>query len=123
MKRSPMPRPTKPMARTSELPRTAGLSRKGRLNPVSKKRAAANRVRRKVVDALFPDRPECAVQGCIRLADDVHEPLTRGRGGSIVDPENMQPLCRTCHTLITDEQPAWAYDLGLLLHSWPGDAA
>ncbi|WP_262403460.1 hypothetical protein, partial [Actinomadura sp. CNU-125] len=70
------------------------------------------------------DAPTCAVPDCGRPADDVHEPLTRARGGSIIDPANMAPLCRPHHTEITDEQPAWAYDLGLLVHSWDGgDAA
>jgi hypothetical protein len=36
----------------------------------------------------------------------------------------MAPLCRPHHTEITDEQPEWAYVLGLLAHSWDGgDAA
>jgi hypothetical protein len=84
----------------------------------SKKRQRENRQRRKVVRETFGDQPMCAVPACARWADDVHEPLTRGRGGSIVDPANMAPLCRPHHTEITDHQPAWAYELKLLAHSW-----
>jgi len=63
--------------------------------------------------------------GCPLPADDVHEPLTRARGGSIVDPENMRPLCRAHHHWVTVSEPQAAYDLGLLRHSWDhgGDAA
>jgi hypothetical protein len=111
-----------PIQRHTPLGNTTPLARTP-LKAVSDKRKAANRLRRKVVNALFPERPRCAVPNCVRLADDVHEPLTRGRGGSITSADNMAPLCRPHHTQITDEQPAWAYELGLLVHSWPGDAA
>lgn len=71
-----------------------------------------------MVAELWPVRPVCAVPWCTSLADDVHEPLTRSRGGSITDPANAVPLCRPCHTVITDTQPDWAYEQGLLIHSW-----
>lgn len=112
MKRSPMPN------------RRTWMQRGQRLRPVSRKRQADNRERRVVVEATLGDAPRCIVPGCGRLADDVHEPLTRARGGSIADPENMVPLCRPHHDEITFEEPAWAYALGLLIHSWDGgDAA
>lgn len=124
MKRSPMPRSTKPLARTSELNRGSQLERTGRINQQSRKRQAENRERRKVVRATFGDQPMCIAPGCTRWADDVHEPLTRGRGGSITDPANMAPLCRPCHDEVTFTEPAWAYEAGLLKHSWDrGDAA
>jgi hypothetical protein len=47
---------------------------------------------------------------------DVHEILTRGRGGSIVEPENVLALCRSCHHFITIE-PAWAKQNGFIV-SW-----
>lgn len=84
----------------------------------SKKRQRENRQRRKVIAETFPERPPCAVPACVRWADDVHEPLTRGRGGSITDPANMAALCRPHHDEITFTEPAWAYELGLLKHSW-----
>lgn len=67
----------------------------------------------------FPGRDAwCVVPWCGQRADDLHEPLTRARGGSITDPDNTVPVCRSCHQEITDKQPAWAYEHGLLRHSW-----
>lgn len=115
---------TKSLERTTQLRSSTGLARVTPLRPVSKKRQAENRERRAVVHATFGDAPTCVVPGCGRLADDVHEPLTRARGGSITDPSNMAPLCRPHHDEITFTEPAWAYELRLLVHSWDGgDAA
>jgi hypothetical protein len=112
-----------PLTSTVGLGRSTRLARVTPLRPVSAKRRAENRVRRQVVQAVFGDAPRCQRPGCTRLADDVHEPLTRARGGSITDPVNMVPLCRACHMQV-QLGPAWAYDLGLMLHSWDGgDAA
>lgn len=85
---------------------------------VSRKRAAENRQRRQVIAAAFPERPPCRVPDCARWADDAHETLTRARGGSITDIDNIVPLCRPHHDEITFTEPSWAYDLGLLKHSW-----
>lgn len=123
MKRSSMPRRQKPLTRGSELNNGSGLGRTARIRPQSKKRQTENRERRKVVRATFGEQPMCAAPGCNSWADDVHEPLTRARGGSIADPANMAPLCRPCHDEVTFTEPAWAYEAGLLKHSWPGDAA
>jgi len=95
------------------------------INPVSTKRARENRERAAMADRLWPDRREgtvmCAVPWCPRLADDLHEPLTRARGGSITDEDNAEPLCRQHnHDLAQkpESQLGWAYDLKLLRHSW-----
>lgn len=88
------------------------------LAAVSKKRQQENAERRDMVKRLWPDEtPRCAKPGCGRLADDVHEPLTRARGGSITDPDNAVPLCRSHHDDVGDEEE-WAYELALLIHSW-----
>jgi hypothetical protein len=96
-----------------------------RINPVSDKRRAENRERRAMADRRWPDRRDgtvmCAKPGCGHPADDLHEILPRGRGGSITDEENTIPLCRQHNEELTLE-PAWGYELGLLKHSWPGDA-
>lgn len=122
-----MPRGTKPLARTAGLTRGAPLERGSTLQrhtpirPVSRKRAAEIRVRRKMLAAMFPERPLCALPWCTRWADDVHEPLTRARGGSITDPDNAVPLCRPHHDEITftpESALGWAYGLELLRHSW-----
>lgn len=101
-----------------------GLQRGRPIRQVSSKRQAENRQRRAMIDALWPEQPECFVPWCPLLADDVHEPLTRARGGSITDPANARPLCRGHHDEITfrpESELGWAYDLGLLIHSWNAD--
>ncbi|TDD97576.1 HNH endonuclease signature motif containing protein [Actinomadura rubrisoli] len=111
------------LERRAPLTSTIRLARVTPLQPVSVKRRAENRERHKVVHATFGDAPLCRAPGCGRLADDIHEPLTRGRGGSVTDPSNMVPLCRTCHGLV-QLGPPWAYEFGLMAHSWDGgDAA
>src|SRR6266581_3303309 len=96
------------------------LARSGRLRPVSAKRARVNRERAKMVAAMTGGVPvPCAVPGCYRLAVDAHEVLTRARGGSITDPGNVRLICREHHDEIGTE-PAWAYVLGFLVHSWEG---
>ena len=54
-----------------------------------------------------------------RAASEIHEPLTRARGGSILDPENSLAVCRECHRWIHDH-PERSHALGLLVHSWEG---
>lgn len=99
------------------------LTRKTRLRPVSERRMEENRVRREMISTAYPVRPPCSVPWCSALADDAHEKLSRARGGSITDLANIAPLCRPCHTLITDTEPQWAYGLGLLRASHPLDPA
>lgn len=118
MKRTRLAR-TARLARHAELTSTTPLVTHTPIRRVSAKRQAENRQRRKVMDAAFGDAPQCVRPGCNRYADDVHEPLTRGRGGSITDPNNMAPLCRTHHDEV-QKGPGWAYDLGLMVHSWDG---
>ena len=141
MRRSPMPSPRAPMVRRTGL-RAVGFTpvvfdggaagnaapaRRKPIKPVSTKRARQNRERAAMADRLYPDRREgtvmCAVPWCPRLADDLHEPLTRARGGSITDEDNAEPLCRQHnHDLAQkpESQLGWAYDLKLLRHSWEG---
>lgn len=109
------------LKRKTEMPRGGGPKRGKRLAPVSDKRRAENRQRRAMVAALWPERPMCAWPDCRSLADDVHEPLTRARGGSITDKDNAAPLCRRHHDYVTftpESGLGEAYLLGLLRHSW-----
>ena len=89
-----------------------------RINPVSKKRASLNILRRSFVKKILNDRMMCEarIQGCTYMPTDVHEILTRGRGVSIIDENNVLALCRTCHHFITNE-PAWAKENGFVV-SW-----
>lgn len=101
---------------------SAALARVVELKPVSAKRAAENKLRREVAHATFGRNPPCSKPGCDQPADDCHEPLTRGRGGSITDADNMVPLCRPHHDAV-HLGPDWAYEAGLMRHSWPEGAA
>ena len=118
---------TKRLTRISRLEARTPLARTRGLAAVSRKRAAENRERRAMADRLWPDRREgtvmcgCGRPECHRRADDLHEPLTRARGGSITDEANARPLARECHDEITlgpESELGWAYDCGLLIHSW-----
>lgn len=110
------------------LRRTGTLARTGRIPPVSAKRRRENRERRAMITATFGSgQPLCAVwlliqpEWCTQWADDAHEPLTRARRGSITDPGNCRPLCRTCHDMVTfrpESEIPWAYQFGILRHSW-----
>jgi len=50
---------------------------------------------------------------CNGLAVELHEPLTRARGGSILDPANTVAICRSCHDWVHDH-PEAATKIGLL---------
>lgn len=53
---------------------------------------------------------------------DVHELQPRGRGGSILDPENCTAICRPCHSWI-GRNVADAERLGLLKETTHGETA
>ena len=95
-----------------------------KLNPVSKKRQALNVKRRMFVHQILEQRPECEAhieRICSHYACDVHEILTRARGGSILDEQNVLALCRNCHAFITGH-PAFSQEHGFTVHSWSTSA-
>jgi len=110
MKRSPL-RPGKP------------LQRRTPLRQVSRKRSREQRLRQQMVRDELARRELCEAGAvitfaghdarCYGLATELHEPLTRARGGSILDPENTVAICRSCHDWI-HVNPAAATGLGLL---------
>lgn len=67
--------------------------------------------RRPIVEELLTKH--CQFPDCTKPSDDVHEILTRGRGGSIVDRDNLIPLCRAHHEWVT-AHPVEAEELGLV---------
>lgn len=120
--------------------RSGPLKRKTPLRSVSKKRQSQQAARRKLVQEQLALRPKCEAgepiyvhyqtnfgyeyarerrktDQCYGRATDIHEPLTRARGGSITDVENTISVCRRCHDWI-HAHPEIATDLGLLKHSW-----
>lgn len=96
------------------------------IRPVSKKRARLLRERKKLTDSMKREGPVCCgfvvweedSRGvdmgyfCGRRADDLHEIVSRARGGSITDEANVIPLCRVHHIWVT-EHPKEAAELGL----------
>lgn len=118
MRRTGIKRGTKPLERRTELHRGESQLARTPLRTTSKKRDRENRERKAMANELWPDgRPACAKPDCWRPADDLHEPLTRARRGSITDPNNSVPLCRGHHDEVGDEVE-WAYEMALLIHSW-----
>ena len=85
----------------------------------SKKREAVYRERRPLVEQMLAEFPICQRCGT-NPSDDVHEVVSRARGGSILDRANLCCLCRSCHTWVT-LNPAAAHAEGLSAHSWERD--
>ena len=97
------------------------LTRRTRLKPVSAKRRAQFEGRatcREIVLERDGHLCQARLPGCWVTATDVHEVLSRGRGGSITDPENCLALCRPCHKFIT-ENPMWSKDQGFAVSAQP----
>ncbi len=114
------------------LNRRTPLKRRTRLKPISVKRSRLGKKRRNLVVEQLALRPWCEAgpvicdgiasgpyavarvdHECGGYAVDLHEPLTRARGGSIVDEANTIAICRPCHDWVHDH-PAAALALGLL---------
>ncbi|HEV3268433.1 MAG TPA: HNH endonuclease signature motif containing protein [Acidimicrobiales bacterium] len=93
------------------------------IHAVSLKRAALNRKRAKFVRLVLAEVPYCEARlaNCTRRSTDVHEILTRARGGSVIDRKNVAALCRRCHAFIT-VNPAWSALNGWMLSSWSTEA-
>jgi hypothetical protein len=90
---------------------------------VSKKRARLNPLRRSLVREVLEEQPICEarLKDCTGWSKEVHEILTRARGGSILDRENVVALCHGCHHFITIN-PTWSHQNGWMLSSWSGPA-
>jgi hypothetical protein len=122
MKRSPMKRSRKPLPFRSA------------------KRAAIADERRAFVARILSERPQCEARNYLRpivagLSDrdqsrvfdvlrrctwtstEVHELLSRARGGSIVEDANTASLCHSCHAWVTTE-PRLATMAGLQRSRW-----
>ena len=105
---------SKPLARAGQLARTAGLKAR------SPKMAKAYRTKRvPLVAAMLAEQPWCQIQwdeGCQGRSADIHELLSRGRGGSITAEANCIAGCRHCHDAVT-QNPAEAEARGFALPS------
>lgn len=86
------------------------------IKPRSRKRTLMYVERRKLVAELLQKYPQC--QRCAtKKSTEVHEVLSRARGGSILDPANCVALCHYCHSWITTN-PKEATEQGWLKNSW-----
>lgn len=107
--------------RRTPLKRGGRLLRRVPLRNRSLKRMRAMVHRRRLVAELLEARPWCEV-GISRICDgravDVHELLSRARGGDILDPTGVVTACRTCHDFVTSH-PAEATASGWLLSAPP----
>lgn len=81
------------------------------MRAVSKKRRPEIAARKRLIAAMMADGPVMCIR-CGGFAEDLHELLSRARGGSISDPANCVPICRQCHTWVT-EHPIEAKEMGL----------
>ena len=79
--------------------------------------------RRKLVRWLLTKVTRCEARSgvCTGQPVDVHERLTRARGGSILDEANCMAVCRACHSYIHDN-PKWATEQGFLISRYKIDA-
>lgn len=95
------------------------LIRAGRLRARSARTERVYRQeRRPLVAALFAEPSVCEVPWCPEIATDPHEPLTRARGGSIVDRSNIRLVCHGHNVMFSADEQPWMYSLGFLVHSW-----
>ncbi len=98
------------------LKRKTPLKRTGSLSPVSKKRAKTNRARRAFVKEELDKRRYCEAhipEVCTRYSTEIHEPILRSLGGSILDAANSVAICRMCHIWVHNNV-AEAKKLGLI---------
>tara|TARA_R100001163_G_C5020040_1_gene163093 strand:- start:609 stop:950 length:342 start_codon:yes stop_codon:yes gene_type:complete len=98
------------------LKRKTPLKRTGSLAPVSKRRAKTNRQRRKFVHEELSNRIYCEAKipnVCNRYSTEIHEPILRSQGGSILDRANSVAICRMCHRWVHDNVGE-AMKLGLI---------
>lgn len=121
-----------PLNRKTPLKQGKPLERKTRLAPVSKRRRQVQRQRVEMVKTELAKRELCEAgtmiyhgghhNRCEGLSVELHEPLTRARGGSILEPANTVAVCRCCHDWIHNH-PTAATELGLLRSADPNKPA
>jgi 5-methylcytosine-specific restriction endonuclease McrA len=88
------------------------LVRRQGLRARSLKRQRLYTLRRRLVQRVLEEEPTCQFPACQRPSTEVHELLSRARGGSILDRANCVALCHEHHDAITTHQPgteAWRH--------------
>lgn len=84
------------------------------IRPVSKRRAAQNRVRARLRAEMVGKPCEAQLAGCAYTGTEHHEPGKRSQGADPTDPAQMIWVCRLCHSWI-HEHVAESVKAGLLL--------
>lgn len=84
-----------------------------------KKQAAYVKERVPLVKQMLEEQPIC-MRCRTNPSDDVHEIVSRARGGSITDRANLVCLCRRCHSWVTTH-PKEAEAEGWSAASWERD--
>lgn len=128
------------LARRTPIKRTAWRPKRKALPARSAKRLAIAEERRAFVERILRERPTCeglghlraivntlgeddrkvvvdAMRDCTWRSTEVHEVLSRARGGSIVDDDNVLALDHYCHAWVTTH-PRLASMAGLLKSRW-----
>lgn len=125
-RKAPLGRGTKGLQRKTPLTSKGDLAKGAGLKPSkgpkarSKKRAAEMPQRRALYDLVRArDGNTCAWPNCFRPFDDVHEVLTRARGGSHIDERVVIGLCRMHNEQATDTRPAECK--GVVVPSWAAE--
>lgn len=73
--------------------------------------------RRILVEKVLRERPKCEFPICESPSSAVHEPISRARGGSILDESNALALCGFHHSWC-HEHPREATNLGMIRSRW-----
>jgi hypothetical protein len=94
------------------------LETRTRLRPRSAKTAARYVTRRQIVAEMFAEPSICEVPWCTDIATDPHEPLTRARGGDILNRDGIRKVCNPHNVMFSADEQLWMYELGFLIHSW-----
>lgn len=83
--------------------RRARLERRTSLRNRSPRRVRVMVQRRHLVEDLLTLYPRCVAHlpGCTVRAVDVHEVVSRARGGDLLDERVCITLCRRCHDAVT----------------------
>lgn len=122
MKRVPIKRSRKPIPFRSAKRAAIADERKAFVTRILTERpqCEARNYLRPIVGTLVgkdQDRVLAALRGCTWQSSEVHELLSRARGGSIVEDANVASLCHWCHAWVTTE-PRLSALAGLQRSRW-----
>lgn len=98
------------MKRKSGLSRTTLLTRKSRIKPASKKRAAALKIYYSLRKEYLRLHPACEICN-VKSSQDIHHKA--GRGPNLNNTDTWMALCRLCHD-DCHSNPSWAREQGYI---------